>query len=328
MEEFKLRTKNQEFQKKEYSNMIEKLNLRVSDSNKQRLEELQIVQNDNKQLLTKLNNIEKQNKKLEDKCLKYQQEKNQAEATKRLLINESNRRKIDNIQLKGEVTRLENCKTTLDLNFKVLDSINRQLLRDNAIFESQCNTYENIIEELEETNGELINENDNQRCKLNDQDISSLQNFSNQLLGNISCLEEELHNKNKTVEGYISKLENQKKEISSLKSLYSGEVGKLKADLVKERETCDLFINRTSRYVEIIKVLAMKIEDLKKLREKDQKDNMNQIIKCKVCFEEPITHSFSPCNHFVTCENCSINGSNNASSKSVRGNSVKMYIIN
>ncbi|CAJ0649315.1 10430_t:CDS:2 [Entrophospora sp. SA101] len=282
MEEFKLRTKNQEFQKKEYSNMIEKLNLRVSDSNKQRLEELQIVQNDNKQLLTKLNNIEKQNKKLEDKCLKYQQEKNQAEATKRLLINESNRRKIDNIQLKGEVTRLENCKTTLDLNFKVLDSINRQLLRDNAIFESQCNTYENIIEELEETNGELINENDNQRCKLNDQDISSLQNFSNQLLGNISCLEEELHNKNKTVEGYISKLENQKKEISSLKSLYSGEVGKLKADLVKERETCDLFINRTSRYVEIIKVLAMKIEDLKKLREKDQKDNMNQIIKCKV----------------------------------------------
>ncbi|CAJ0634138.1 13989_t:CDS:2, partial [Entrophospora sp. SA101] len=68
-------------------------------------------------------------------------------------------------------------------------------------------------------------------------------------------------------------------EIARLKCLYAEKVGRLNLELSKEQKTSETFVNKVNRFIEIIRAQMKENEDLKNLREKDQRESVKQIIK-------------------------------------------------
>nr|CAG8613816.1 2983_t:CDS:2 [Entrophospora candida] len=308
----KLRQSSQ--QKQEDSSMISMLKLCLNDSNKhlnKLIEELKTAENEAQHLKLQLNDTKGQNNRLETDCAKLYQEKVQLEASKKISIDENIKLEDYNKQLNHKLIKLQNYKSMSDYSFDRLETINNDLMKSNVKLDSQCAINESIIGGLEHVVNsqtyeirELKEKIDNHQCTSYMNKGKEKLSVQEDLLKKISFLEKEHLEKDEKIEQFVSRSNDQEKEIARLKSMYSKNVGKLELELDREIKISEACVNKVYKYNEIIRTLIKENEDLKNLREKEQDEKAKQVIKCKICFEEPITHCFSPCYHFVACGKC------------------------
>ena len=70
-------------------------------------------------------------------------------------------------------------------------------------------------------------------------------------------------------------------------------IQKLERELIRMKNHLSHFKKKLAQEISINETLLEENEELKE-----------QMFKCKICLEENISHCFSPCHHFVTCETC------------------------
>ncbi|CAJ0887914.1 5280_t:CDS:2 [Entrophospora sp. SA101] len=276
-------------QRKDDSTMINMLNVCLGNSNKNingLIKDLSAAKKETHHMISQLNIVKNQNIILESDCAKLKQEKLQSEASRKMLISENNKFKDDNDRLNHDIKILQNYKNTSDFNLELLDNINDELTKSNIQLDSQCSIYECMIERLEDISNhqtyeirKLKEEIDNHKCckeKMSEQEYQSPSKDS--LTETISELKEVICSKNKTIEKYILRSDNQEHEIARLKCLYAEKVGRLNLELSKEQKTSETFVNKVNRFIEIIRAQMKENEDLKNLREKDQREKKDFIL--------------------------------------------------
>ncbi|CAJ0769095.1 21419_t:CDS:2, partial [Entrophospora sp. SA101] len=222
-------------QRKDDSTMINMLNVCLGNSNKNingLIKDLSAAKKETHHMISQLNIVKNQNIILESDCAKLKQEKLQSEASRKMLISENNKFKDDNDRLNHDIKILQNYKNTSDFNLELLDNINDELTKSNIQLDSQCSIYECMIERLEDISNhqtyeirKLKEEIDNHKCcndsannrkeKMSEQEYQSPSKDS--LTETISELKEVICSKNKTIEKYILRSDNQEHEIARLK---------------------------------------------------------------------------------------------------------------
>ncbi|CAJ0829216.1 1747_t:CDS:2 [Entrophospora sp. SA101] len=224
-------------------------------------------------MMRKLEILEEMNAQFEGGKVRLEDNENE-------LITENSKLKAYSIKLKADNKKLKKYKKTVDYNYGVLDSINSQLMRDNAKLERQCSIYECLIESLEGTNHDQNFE------------IKELkQNLHNQINNNVYS-----NNANLKINNELSLVKSEKLEMLEKldrfeKSLVEqSEIGKdqdiqikkLNFLLNKERDNNKINVKKVNKYLNIIQDLNKDKEDLKNLREIEQLEQFKQTIKCKV----------------------------------------------